>query len=116
MENKIKIQKIDTENKPIVFSTQEMFNQEHINDLTNLLKTNSTIPTFIPKKFIDCFYAQTGGILWIYIDNVWVKASNMSQDSGSSLPTASTNTGKYYYLTTTDTLYRSNGTAWISLN
>lgn len=79
MENKIKIQKIETENKPIVFSTQEMFNQEYINDLTGLLKTNLTIPTHTPKKFIDCFYLYWDGSttyeLYIYISNSWKKTS-----------------------------------------
>jgi len=75
----MKIQKIDTENKPIVFSTQEMFNQEYINDLIGLLKTNLTIPTHIPKKFIDCFYLYWDGSttyeLYIYISNSWKKTS-----------------------------------------
>lgn len=75
----MKIQKIDTENKPIVFSTQEMFNQEYINDLTGLLKTNLTIPTHTPKKFIDCFYLYWDGSttyeLYIYISNSWKKTS-----------------------------------------
>ncbi|NCD00250.1 MAG: hypothetical protein EOL95_11195 [Bacteroidia bacterium] len=75
----MKIQKIDTENKPIVFSTQEMFNQEYINDLTELLKTNLTIPTHTPKKFIDCFYLYWDGSttyeLYIYTSNSWKKTS-----------------------------------------
>lgn len=39
-----------------------------------------------------------------------------SSGKGTSLPAASDNTDGFYYLTTTDTLYRSNGTAWIALN
>jgi hypothetical protein len=40
--------------------------------------------------------------------------SNISY--GTSLPTASENAYKFYYLTTTDTLYISNGISWIALN
>ena len=52
------------------------------------------------------------------INNTWqtVGGGNMTQDKGTTLPNASDNTDKYYYLTSTDTLYRSNGTAWIALN
>lgn len=63
-----------TENKPIVFETQEMFNQSYINDLTQLLKTNSTVPVNPPRKFIDCFYLYKNGTtfkLYVYIDNTW---------------------------------------------
>lgn len=83
MENKNKefkpIKLETTENKPIVFDTQQMFNQEYINDLTGLLKTNSTIPAYIPKKLIDCFYLYWDGSttyeLYIYINNSWKKTS-----------------------------------------
>ena len=38
MENKFKPIKLETtENKPIVFDTQEMFNQEYINNLIRLI-------------------------------------------------------------------------------
>jgi len=54
------------------------------------------------------------------INNTWQTvgggSGSMTQDKGTTLPTASDNTDKYYYLTSTDTLYRSNGTAWIALN
>ena len=35
---------------------KQLANNNYINDLTRLLKTNSTIPTHTPKKFMDCFY------------------------------------------------------------
>lgn len=77
MENKIKTQKINTENKQIKFDTQDLFNQEYINDLTQMLKTNTSIPTHTPKKFIDCFYlywdSSTTYELYIYINNSWKK-------------------------------------------
>ncbi len=115
MENKFKPIKLETtENKPIVFDTQEMFNQEYINNLTRLISNSSSTPSYIPKKFTDCFTSTLNG-LYVYINNNWVLVGN-NELSGTSLPTASENNGKYYYLTTTDTLYRSNGTAWIALN
>lgn len=67
-----------TENKPIIFDTQTMFNQEYINDLTQLLKTNSTVPVNTPRKFIDCFYLYKNGAtyeLYLYIDNSWKKVT-----------------------------------------
>lgn len=82
MENKtksIKPESQTTEFKPITFDTQELFNQTYINDLTNLLKTNLSVPTYIPKKFIDCFYLYWDGSttyeLYIYINNSWKKTS-----------------------------------------
>jgi len=82
MENKtksIKPESQTTEFKPIEFDTQQLFNQTYINDLTNLLKTNLSVPTYIPKKFIDCFYLYWDGSttyeLYIYINNSWKKTS-----------------------------------------
>lgn len=82
MENKtksIKPESQTTEFKPIEFDTQQLFNQTYINDLTNLLKTNLSVPTYIPKKFIDCFYIYWDGSttyeLYIYINNSWKKTS-----------------------------------------
>ena len=76
MENKkFKPQKIVTEFKPIQFDTQQIFNQAYINDLSQLLKTNTSIPTNTPKKFLDCFYLYWDGSttysLYIYINNSW---------------------------------------------
>jgi hypothetical protein len=67
-----------TENKPIIFDTQQMFNQSYINDLTQLLKTNSSVPVNPPKKFIDCFYLYNSGAtyeLYIWIANTWKKVT-----------------------------------------
>lgn len=63
----------------IQFETQGLFNQIYINDLTRLIKTNTTVPTYIPKKFIDCFYLYWNGTttyeLYIYINNTWKKTT-----------------------------------------
>ena len=63
----------------ILFDNQELFNQAHINDLTQLLKTNTSIPTHTPKKFIDSFYLywdeSTTYELYIYINNTWKKVA-----------------------------------------
>jgi len=78
MENKA-IKPVVTDNQPIQFDTQNIFNQEYINDLTRLLKTNLTIPTHKPKKFIDCFYLYWDGAttykLYIYINNSWLSTT-----------------------------------------
>lgn len=80
MENKT-IKPVIQENKPIQFDTQGIFNQEYINDLTRLLKTNLSVPTYIPRKFIDCFYLYWDGSttykLYIYINNSW-KSTTLS--------------------------------------
>lgn len=78
MENKeIKIQEVKEEIKPIVFDTQNMFNQKYINDLIGLLRTNTSLPVNTPKKFLDCFYLYWDGSttyeLYIYINNSWKK-------------------------------------------
>ena len=80
MENKT-IKPVIQENKPIQFDNQGIFNQEYINDLTRLLKTNLSVPTYIPRKFIDCFYLywdrSTTYKLYIYINNSW-KSTTLS--------------------------------------
>jgi len=52
-----------------------LYNQFYIDDLKNLLKTNLSIPSHTPKKFIDCFYLYFDGStdyrLYIYINNLW---------------------------------------------
>lgn len=76
----IKPQEVNTPNNPIIFDTQALFNQVYINDLSRLLKTNSTVPTYIPKKLLSCFYLYKSGAdyrLYIYIDNSW-KYSTLS--------------------------------------
>ena len=45
-----------------------------LNNLINVLKTNTTIPTYIPKNFLESFYIyknDTTYRLYIYIDNIW---------------------------------------------
>lgn len=58
---------------------QELFNQNYINDLTKIIKTNSTVPTHTPRKLIDCFYLRWDGSntyeLYVYINNSWKKTS-----------------------------------------
>jgi hypothetical protein len=91
----------------------------HLKSLEGFIQVVSAVPTYIPKNFYDSIKI-CNGVLYIfnYSTNAWVsfEAGNMIQSSGTTLPDASTNSGKFYYLTTTDTLYRSNGTAWIALN
>ena len=96
----------------------DLFNQKTIDSLYKLIKGNTSNPTGVPKTFKDQFYFKTDGTVYVYIDGTWsvIGSGNMTQTSGTSLPSASANTDKYYYLTTTDTLYRSNGTSWIALN
>lgn len=74
----MEIKKIETKNKEIVFDTQANFNQALINDLLKVIKTNSSLPTHTPKKFIDCFYLYNSGAtyeLYIYISNSWKKVT-----------------------------------------
>ena len=74
MVNKIKQQQVKTDFKPITFDTQQSFNQSYINDLTQILKTNTSIPTHTPKKFIDFFYLyknETDYRFYTYINNEW---------------------------------------------
>jgi len=56
-------------------------NQVYINDLTRVLKTNSSVPTHSPKKLLDCFYLYYDGSttyrLYVYINNEW-KYTNLS--------------------------------------
>ena len=79
MANKIKQQQVKTDFKPIVFDTQQSFNQSYINDLRDVIKTNTSIPTHTPKKFIDCIYLYWDGTttyeLYIYINNTWKKVA-----------------------------------------
>jgi hypothetical protein len=79
MENKIKVQNIKSENKQIIFDSQEMFNQEYINDLMQLLKTNTAVPTHTPRKLIDCIYLYWDGSttyeLYLYINNTWKRVT-----------------------------------------
>ena len=53
--------------------------QPYINDLKFPIKTNRTVPTHTPKKFLDCFYLYWDGSstyeLYIYTNNSWKKTS-----------------------------------------
>lgn len=75
----IKQQNDKQEISNIKFDTQENFNDSYIGDLVKILKTNSTVPTYTPKKFLDCFYLYWDGSttyeLYIYINNSWKKTS-----------------------------------------
>lgn len=54
---------------------EDLSNQFYIDDLKRLIKTNSTVPTHTPKKFLDCFWFYWDGTttyrLYIYINNEW---------------------------------------------
>lgn len=87
--------------------------------------TSAQLTTYLSRKAINgeefnVYITDTlESAKYVMINNEWINVSaggNMTQTTGTSLPTASSNSGKYYYLTTTDTLYRSNGTSWIALN
>jgi hypothetical protein len=58
---------------------KEFKNERKVDDLLKLLKTNSTIPTHTPKKFVDCFWLYYDGAttyeLYVYINNEWKKAT-----------------------------------------
>jgi hypothetical protein len=75
MADKIKIQNIDTGNNEMKFDSQEMLNQVYINDLRDILQTKTSIPTYEPKKFLDCFCLywdeSTTYRLYIWINNQW---------------------------------------------
>lgn len=60
------------------FRTQPDFDNKYIRDLVRLKKTVTSIPTFIPKKFIDQIqFVYTGGsyYLYIYLDGAWKKTT-----------------------------------------
>jgi hypothetical protein len=75
----MEIKEIKTKINNVVFDTQPQFNQQYINDLTRIIKTNTAVPTHTPKKFIDCFYLYWDGSttyeLYIYINNSWKKVT-----------------------------------------
>lgn len=78
--DKIKLQNEKPDRvEDVVFDTQSWVNNSFINDLQQLIKTNSTIPTHIPKKFVDCFWLYWDGSttheLYVYINNSWKKTS-----------------------------------------
>lgn len=85
---------------------------------TTQLATYLSRPAIEGDEFNVYNSTTSESLKYIRLNGVWtvVGTGNMIQEIGTSLPTASSNSGKYYYLTTTDTLYRSNGTAWIALN
>ena len=100
--------------------SQETPQPSTMKDLTSVKAAQSTTPTYIPKSFADQFYFKSDGTFWVYINGTWTNiggaTGNMIQAIGTTLPSASTYSGQFYYLTTTDILYRSNGTAWIGIN
>jgi len=84
--------------------------------------TPTELTNYLSRPAIDGeefnVYDGTNYYKYFRVNQTWqiVGSGNMTQEEGTTLPTASTNTGNYYYKTDTDTLYRSNGTAWIALN
>lgn len=69
--------KIENKYKEIDFKGLQESNLT--DDLRFLLKTNSTVPTHTPKKFLDQFYLYFDGSttyeLYIYINNEWKKVT-----------------------------------------
>ena len=109
------------DNQTIVHPIQK-FSQQNTNQLQfikGFIEVLSSPPTFIPKTFYDSIKIY-GDSLYVYNQKLgtWLSSGlgNMIQNIGTTLPSAPTNSGQFYYLTTTDTIYRSNGTAWIALN
>ena len=88
---------------------------KYIDDLKKIIPTNTTIPSHTPKKFIDCFWIYNDN-LYVYINGGWKSLGGIIQTEGTSFPDATISNGNYFYKTDTDTLYRSNGTAWIAIN
>ena len=54
----------------------DLSNQIYIDDLKNLIKTNTEVPTHTPKKFVDMFYLRDNSgtnEIYIFINNSWEK-------------------------------------------
>ncbi len=93
----------------------------NVQNLKGFIEALSSAPNFVPKNFYDSIKIFSGALyIYNYETNTWFVVGGgsylVSAGIGTALPSASTFSGQYYYLTTTDTLYRSNGTAWIALN
>lgn len=96
-------------------------NPTNIKDIVGFFEVLTSVPTFVPKTFYDSIKIYNGAIyIFNFKTNTWVSTSGagylISTGKGTTLPSASANTDGFYYKTDTDTLYRSNGTAWIALN
>ena len=60
-----------------------------LNNLRNVLKTNTTIPTYIPKNFLESFYLYTDGTdskLYVYINNIWENIGGSKTICGKMYP------------------------------
>ena len=78
MEKEIKTKEYGQDFKPLEVGISKedalLFNEDYVNDLVKLKQHITTVPTFIPKKFIDQiqFYDDgTDKILYLYINNTW---------------------------------------------
>ena len=60
----------------IVFSTDPDFVASVVRELQTIIPTGTTTPTYIPKRFVDCFYCKSDGTFWVYINKVWVSLAN----------------------------------------
>lgn len=94
----------------------------NIKFLEGYFETLNTAPTFFPKTFYDSIKIYNGDLyIFDYKTDTWITAGTSGSflkdaGKGTTLPSASENTDAFYYKTDTDTLYRSNGTAWIAIN
>ena len=62
---------VDIEKKQVDIS-----NQAYIDDLKKLIKTNTSVPTHTPKKFVDMFYVRDNSgttEFYVFINNTWKK-------------------------------------------
>lgn len=46
----------------------------YVNDLKKVMMTGDSVPTYVPKKLVDCYYFYKNGStkrLYVYVDNAW---------------------------------------------
>lgn len=105
------------QNNDILLQDQPPATPEILKNIKGLFEVVSAVPTEAPKDLYGSvkIYGTTV-YFYNYITNAWLPLGNFEIPSGTALPTASANTNKLFRLTTTDTLYFSNGSSWIALN
>jgi len=103
-------------------NNQNILPENNIKELKGFVEVIDSLPDFFPKTFYDSIKIFNNELyIYNYVTDAWINVGGSSSylvnaGKGTTLPTASTNTDAFYYKTDTDTLYRSNGTSWISIN